>query len=263
MPGQFSAISERLRSLTAGAVQAVKDTTVCLAKVGAAGDFGDWYEIINKKDLCTGEEISTTGRLISAAGLFIGRSKAWRAIADQVGFAVNTKRIFSEADEILDVVRKTGADEAFIRETKEILTDEMRTVVGRTAKEKDFLSRVVELSDDTLESGKFRIKEGVGAARYELKSGKKLSNSKEIGVDFVDSGTGEKLSLKGPLKKDNMESLPQHAMNVEAFAKNATKPSSAVAKVIVDLFGLSESDKKIVKDIIEKSNPSKPFEFLE
>ncbi|MDQ3233187.1 MAG: DUF1036 domain-containing protein [Pseudobdellovibrionaceae bacterium] len=104
LPSELSAISKRLKAITEGAIEAVKDVTKCIAKVGASGDFADWYEITLGKDYCTGDEISIPGRVLSAAGLVVGSAKFWRVMGDAAGIAVNTKRVFKETEHVAESV---------------------------------------------------------------------------------------------------------------------------------------------------------------
>ena len=131
--------------------------------------------------------------------------------------------------------------------------------------ESAFLKRTLELADDTVESGSIRIKQGVGGARYEVKNGVKLRTAKagEEGIDFVHVSSGEKISLKGPYRQNNMDPLPPQAYSPETFAKSALKPNTAVDKVVVDLYGLNDAEKELVKATIRNGNPTKPIEFLE
>ncbi|MCX6132135.1 MAG: hypothetical protein NTX25_24145 [Proteobacteria bacterium] len=135
-------IKDKLSSITEGAVSAIKETATCAAKIGASGDFADWYEIINKRDFCTGEEISRTGQVISAAGLIVGSAKFWRLMGDAVGFAVNTKRVFHETEVVIDSAKKVpglGADAADLKKFAEVSSK-----YGRSA----------EQVSDSLKSGK-------------------------------------------------------------------------------------------------------------
>jgi hypothetical protein len=104
LPGELSAISKRLKSITEGAIEAVKDVTKCMAKVGVSGDFADWYEITLGKDYCTGDDITIPGRVLSAAGLIVGSAKFWRVMGDAAGIAVNTKRVFKETEHVAESV---------------------------------------------------------------------------------------------------------------------------------------------------------------
>ncbi len=103
---EFEAIKARLTVITEGAVKVVRDGAICAAKVVAADNFGDWYEIINKRDICTGEEITRSGQVISAAGLVIGSAKFWRVMGETVGIAVTTKRVFKETEVVVDSAKR-------------------------------------------------------------------------------------------------------------------------------------------------------------
>ncbi len=67
------------------------------------------------------------------------------------------------------------------------------------------------LSDNTHESGKHILREGIGGARYEVETGHKIRRNLDKSdekVDFIDSVTGERIQLKGLFTKDNMECFP-------------------------------------------------------
>ncbi len=96
------AIIERLKSITQGAVQAVKDVAVCLVKVGAAGDYGDWYEVVIGKDFCDGSDLTLAGRGITAIGLIAGQGKFWRVVGETVGVTTTVAKVGKKATEVLD-----------------------------------------------------------------------------------------------------------------------------------------------------------------
>lgn len=100
-----AAINARLKSITAGAVQAVKDVSICIAKVGASGDFADWYEITAGKDYCTGEELTFAGKAITAAGLIAGQGKFWRVLGDAVGVSTTVGRVAKRASDLFEEFR--------------------------------------------------------------------------------------------------------------------------------------------------------------
>ncbi|MDQ3235390.1 MAG: hypothetical protein M3Q07_26565 [Pseudobdellovibrionaceae bacterium] len=96
------AITERLASITAGAAQAVKDVAVCLVKVGAAGDYGDWYEITTGKDFCDGSELTLAGRGITAIGVIAGQGKFWRAVGETFGVSTSIAKAGKKAFDIIE-----------------------------------------------------------------------------------------------------------------------------------------------------------------
>ena len=105
LPGEFAAVNNRLQAITDGAVQAVKDVTKCLAKIGVSGDFADWYEIYYGLDYCSGDKIGTSGRVLSAAGLVVGSSKFWRIIGESVGISSTVKHVAQETADFAESVR--------------------------------------------------------------------------------------------------------------------------------------------------------------
>jgi hypothetical protein len=104
LPGELIEVKNRLVSITEGAVAAVKDFTVCAAKVGASGDYGDWYEVTTGYDICTGEEITKVGRAVTAVGIVAGSGKFWRALGEFAGVAVVTQKVMKDAGKFADDV---------------------------------------------------------------------------------------------------------------------------------------------------------------
>lgn len=102
----------KLRDILDGAIEAAKDVTACLTKLGVSGDFSDWYEVTRGKDYCSGEPLSIAGRAVSAAGLIVGSGKLWRLMGASVGIAVDTKRVLSETVSIFDSAKRIGLNSA-------------------------------------------------------------------------------------------------------------------------------------------------------
>ena len=96
-----------------GATIALKDVATCLAKVGATGDYSDWYELVNKVDYCTGEALTTKDQIYSALGLLVGSGTFWRKLGGLV-------------EGIFDISRK-GVDKVFdaIGQTKDLLKNRL------------------------------------------------------------------------------------------------------------------------------------------
>jgi hypothetical protein len=123
LPEEVSAVHDRLKSVADGAIEAVKDVTKCLVKVGASGDFSDWYEVTVGKDYCDGSELSFAGRAATAAGLVIGSGKAWRILADGLGIATTKLgRVAHFVSDALESGRRKIPD-LKESEVKEVLRD--------------------------------------------------------------------------------------------------------------------------------------------
>ena len=105
--------SKKLASMILGATIALKDVATCLAKVGATGDYSDWYELVNKVDYCTGEALTTKDQIYSALGLLVGSGTFWRKLGGLV-------------EGIFDISRK-GVDKVFdaIGQTKDLLKNRL------------------------------------------------------------------------------------------------------------------------------------------
>lgn len=123
LPEEVSAVHARLKSVADGAIEAVKDVTKCLAKVGASGDFSDWYEVTVGKDYCDGSDLSFAGRAATAAGLVIGSGKAWRILADGLGIA--TTKLGRVAHFVADALEngRRKIPDLKENEVKEVLRD--------------------------------------------------------------------------------------------------------------------------------------------
>lgn len=165
---------------------------------------------------------------------------------------------------LLDTAARVGANKELLFQVTENVTRDMAVAGGKQAKDIAFLERAIELSDDLEETGRFRLKQGVGGARYELATGKRLLPGDDLGVDFRDAATGEPLSLKGPFRQDSMKEIPAHAFDLAAFVKDSVKPNTAVKTVIFDLYGLDAAQKQFFKDEVAKQiDPIKIVEYIE
>jgi hypothetical protein len=123
LPEEVSAVHARLKSVADGAIDAVKDVTKCLVKVGASGDFSDWYEVTVGKDYCDGSELSFAGRAATAAGLVVGSGKVWRILADGLGIATTKLgRVAHFVSDALESGRRKIPD-LKESEVKEVLRD--------------------------------------------------------------------------------------------------------------------------------------------
>jgi hypothetical protein len=118
--GQFSdnlsSIAEGMKTLLRQTASVITETTTCAAKVVAFGDFADYSEIVFGQDFCTGQELSTQARVVSALGLVVGTAKFWRALAEWGGLALEKGRKVSKAlvsdarwlARVRDAARKMG-----------------------------------------------------------------------------------------------------------------------------------------------------------
>ncbi len=139
-------------------------------------------------------------------------------------------------------------------------------VGGKTAPDsEEFFNRALVLSDNTHESGKHILREGIGGARYEVDTGHKIRRNLDTTdkkVDFIDSVTGERIQLKGPFTKDNMEPLPSF-QGPEQWAKSVKDGYRPGVKMVVDLFSLSLEQRREVKALLEKDLGEDAIKYLE
>ncbi len=96
----------KMRDILDGAITAAKDVSTCIASVGVGGDFVDWYELTQGRDYCNGNELSFSGRVVSAVGLVAGSAKFWRVMGEAVGISVNSSRVFKKTEEVIDSAKR-------------------------------------------------------------------------------------------------------------------------------------------------------------
>jgi hypothetical protein len=165
---------------------------------------------------------------------------------------------------------KTLAEVAdFIKAAHTNILPDMRKVGNIVIDEDKFMLRALALSDDVGASGYLRLQEGLAAARYEAVSGKTLLNSIDNSWDFVIEGSLEKVSLKGPLLS-NTGLVPDVKPSVR---KKAVEGIGSRAKlelekgkadlVLIDLYGLSDPEKSVVKDLLKDFITNKNLKVLE
>ena len=88
--------SKSLSSIVSGAAISVKDASVCATKVIVTGDFGDFYEVVIGKDLCTGKALGFTERVVSSAGFIVGNGRFWRKVVKTPGLLPTTKTLINK-----------------------------------------------------------------------------------------------------------------------------------------------------------------------
>lgn len=99
--------ADRLRSVGHQLVAVAKETAICIGKATAAGDGGDWYELVGGFDLCTGEKLSITERAVSGLGIVAGSGALWRRI---FGGISELGAVLNRGDDILHSAGKIGVD---------------------------------------------------------------------------------------------------------------------------------------------------------
>ena len=137
-------------------------------------------------------------------------------------------------DELMDATLAVGGSGDLLKLAVSKTTKDMATAGGKVADDVDFTKRSIQLSNNRIEDGSHNFREGVSGARIELQDGITLRRAKtkeEEGIDFFNASTGEAISLKGPLFKNDMSPIPEAGRDVTAFAESAFKINTGVEKV--------------------------------
>jgi hypothetical protein len=214
LPGELREINKRLTSITEGAVQFIKDGSKCFTQVAVLGDYADWYEVISAQDLCTGEEITTAGRVISAVGIIGLSGKFWRAMGQSAGIAVSTKRVFKDSEAVVDYAKKWDGVESLLHVVKgnyQIAADGTRKLVSGMHTKLGFdnflklnqnagkaysIRNVTEFTAERIEAGGEILSQTLdnGVRRIQLPRDAWANNSAFSGANFPVS---DSLRLKG------------------------------------------------------------------
>lgn len=101
-----------LEETFAGMAEAIKTGAVCAAKIIALSDFGDFYEIVIGKDLCTGESLSVGERMVSVVGVAFGSARFWRGAAKASGIISETKHFINVSSKLKEVAASFGMTKA-------------------------------------------------------------------------------------------------------------------------------------------------------
>ncbi|MEM9101981.1 MAG: HNH endonuclease [Pseudomonadota bacterium] len=96
------------RDLVMGALVVLKEAGACLSLSVAAGDFGDLYELINGKSLCTGDALTVGERAFSALGLVAGSGAFWRGVGKWIGLLKESQLALQVTQHLEDVGRSLG-----------------------------------------------------------------------------------------------------------------------------------------------------------
>ena len=103
--------STLIRFLTQTAT-AIVYTAGCESTRLKLSDLADYTEITDRRDFCSGEELTTAGRFISTGGILIGTSKFLRLVAKRGGITVTkgkavTRNIVNNGGETAKLVEST------------------------------------------------------------------------------------------------------------------------------------------------------------
>jgi Pre-toxin TG len=99
---------ESVGRIVAGAAIAVKEGLKCIAIATVAGDFGDFFEVTTGINICTGEYLSNSERVLSALGLIVGNGATWRAVGNAVGLLSSTRHVANISASIIEKANKIG-----------------------------------------------------------------------------------------------------------------------------------------------------------
>ena len=232
--------SKSIGSIVSGAAIAVKDASVCATKIIVTGDFGDFYEVVIGKDLCTGQALSFTERVISSAGFIVGSGLLWRGVAKTIGLLPSSKTVAKNNEDKAKVIEELGGTLKFRQRTLELALDPDR--------------------------GQLLIREGIGAARFEIATGRKVTRSQDGATDFIDSKLGE-FDLKGPLRANDGSPIEINDARIEGLSNSIIKEanhSTASRAVVVDTLGLTKEQIEHLKNKVALNlTTNKPIVYVE
>lgn len=131
--------SKDVDNLVSGAAIAVKEGVKCAATVIAAGDFGDFYEVIVGKSICTGEQLSHSERAFSSLGLIVGNGVFWRGVAKAAGLISDAKLVAKLTSDIMQKAHALGVtSKQQLERLAEIVNGTLSCTVSSTSSSRKF-----------------------------------------------------------------------------------------------------------------------------
>lgn len=89
-----------------GLSSAIVKGAACVSVSVAAGDFGDVYELLFGKDICTGDPLQTWERALSGISLIAGNRHFYQGMLDAVGLTPKARFVLSEASGVKLAAKK-------------------------------------------------------------------------------------------------------------------------------------------------------------
>lgn len=114
MGSELALIGKTATDMMNSAAASVKSGVTCATKVVALADMGDMIELTSGKDICTGEELTATGRFLTGIGLGIGYGKFWRAVGETLGLNVKVKASIEKIGANANILTARASKEAAI-----------------------------------------------------------------------------------------------------------------------------------------------------
>jgi Putative peptidoglycan binding domain len=122
-------------------------------------------------------------------------------------------------------------------------------------------NRIRQLGVNHEQGGVTDLAEGLGGARYEQATGRRLSRSSQEGADFVDPEVGP-ISLKGPLvNKRTGQPVTINDEMVDGLAKSVIKDvqhNTYTNRVVVDTTGMSPAQRSRLQQTIDSELATNP-----
>ncbi len=115
--------NEDFDDLLFGLATSIREGSICAAKVMITGDFGDFYEVVIGKDLCSGEQLTTGERLFSSLGFVAGNGHFWRGVGKTLGLLVRSRNIVNLTAFMKDQARIMNMSDGELKRFVERLSD--------------------------------------------------------------------------------------------------------------------------------------------
>jgi hypothetical protein len=224
----------------------------------------------------------TLDELLDRAAYYLRRSRdnrrtpaAFKPIIDQMLKNIDeVKRIAPQklkeaADYVSQKVKKVLGDEPEVKpgkgkgevQTRQVMAYEYQTL--KVPGEPD-PKRVQELRFNR-EQQKNDMSQGIGGARYEKATGRKISLPETDGADFIDPDLGP-MQLKGPLvNKKTGEKLKINDNMVDGFAESAIddiRYNTYSKAIVIDTYGMSPAQVDRLKQAINADITARPMDKL-
>jgi hypothetical protein len=121
--------------------------------------------------------------------------------------------------------------------------------------------RVRELSPNREQGGRPNLNEGLGGARYEMATGRRIERSEEDGADFIDPEVGP-IQLKGPLvNKKTGQPIRITDRMVDGLAQSVVEDiqrNTYSKRVVIDTTGLTPDQRRRLEQKIEEELARNP-----
>ncbi len=169
------------------------------------------------------------------------------------------------SDKLFAPAKITHAKEDTIAKRMFLDTEKTQKIKTELSDSHNFKKRVNELAP---EAGvkRTRYNEGIGATRYEMATGRKVTRSQHVGADYIDPELGP-IDLKGPLLKRDGSTFQIKESNISDLIQQIIEKadrSHGSKAIVVDLFGLTKEQIAHIKNkILKGQKGNKPIIYME